>query len=204
VEKLRILIVEDHYATLEGLVGGLSRETEFEIVGGCADSDEGLALADRERPQIIVLDLHVPGKLKPIAMITEFLRFPERRLIVFSAESRLAYVQSILALGVSAYLLKSERVSKVSDTIRQVSSGASGIVSSEITRDFKKITPSENEVLHMLGKGMKYQEIADLRCTSVPTARKQCEILLLKLDLQNREQLIAWAVQNGYGSDDLG
>lgn len=55
----------------------------------------------------------------------------------------------------------------------------------------------------MLGRGMKYQEIADERCTSVATARKQCEVLLLKLDLANREQLIAWAVQNGYGSEEL-
>ena len=56
----------------------------------------------------------------------------------------------------------------------------------------------------MLGKGMKYQEIADLRFTSIATARKQCEVLLLKLGLETREQLIAWSVQNGYGSDDFG
>jgi Bacterial regulatory proteins, luxR family. len=55
----------------------------------------------------------------------------------------------------------------------------------------------------MLGRGMKYEEIAEERSTSMATARKQCEVLLLKLNLRNREQLIAWAVQNGYGSKEL-
>jgi DNA-binding NarL/FixJ family response regulator len=59
------------------------------------------------------------------------------------------------------------------------------------------------EVLTMLGKGMKYHEIAEQRMTSVATARKQCETLLLKLNLESREQLIAWAVQNGFGSVDI-
>jgi DNA-binding NarL/FixJ family response regulator len=57
--------------------------------------------------------------------------------------------------------------------------------------------------LSMLGKGMKYHEIAEHRITSVATARKQCETLLLKLSLETREQLIAWAVQNGFGSVDI-
>jgi DNA-binding NarL/FixJ family response regulator len=106
-------------------------------------------------------------------------------------------------MGVSAYLLKSERVAKVAETIRLVVSGKKAITSEQVTQDNKKITPSEQEILHMLGKGMKYQEIADLRFTSIATARKQCEVLQLKLGLENREQLIAWSVQNGYGSKDF-
>jgi DNA-binding NarL/FixJ family response regulator len=104
---------------------------------------------------------------------------------------------------VAAYLLKSERVSTVAATIRKVMAGETAIMSSELSVDYKKITRSEHEVLAMLGKGLKYQDIADQRFTSVATARKQCETLLLKLDLETREQLIAWAVRNGYGSVEL-
>ncbi len=136
-------------------------------------------------------------------MIKEFLRFSDLKIIIFSAESRQAFIQEVLNMGVSAYLLKSERVSKVAEVIRRVNKGEKGIVTEELTMDRKKLTPSEQEVLHMLGKGMKYQEIAEQRFTSIATARKQCEVLLLKLNLENREQLIAWAVQNGYGSEEL-
>ncbi|HEY9717440.1 MAG TPA: response regulator transcription factor [Trichormus sp.] len=202
-DAVRILVVEDHFATLDGLIAGLSREPGFEVVGGCANSDEGLELADKLRPDIIVLDVHLPGSHTPTTMIQEYLRIPDAKLVIFSAEMRLAYVQSVLSMGVSAYLLKSERVAKVAETIRLVVSGKKAITSEQVTQDNKKITPSEQEILHMLGKGMKYQEIADQRFTSIATARKQCEVLQLKLGLENREQLIAWSVQNGYGSKDF-
>lgn len=202
-EKIKIVVIEDHQVTLDGLISGLSREEDFEVIGSSDNIDDGLKLTEEKRPDILVLDLHLPGSLGPKGMIAEFLRFPDMKLVIFSAESRQAFIHAVLSMGVSAYLLKSERIAKVAETIRKVMQGESNIVTEDITYDRKKLTPSEQEVLHMLGRGMKYQEIADERCTSVATARKQCEVLLLKLDLSNREQLIAWAVQNGYGSEEL-
>lgn len=202
-ERIRIVVIEDHQVTLEGLISGLTRETDFDIVGSSDNIDDGLAVTERERPDIVVLDLHLPGSLGPKEMIREFLRFPDLRLVIFSAEGRQAFIHEVMSMGVSAYLLKSERIATVAETIRRVVAGQKNIVTDELTYDRKKLTPSEQEVLHMLGRGMKYQEIAEERCTSVATARKQCEVLLLKLGLQNREQLIAWAVQNGYGCEEL-
>ena len=201
--SVRILVVEDHYVTLDGLLAGLAKEPGFEVVGGCANADEGLELADKLRPDVIVLDLHLPGDHGPTTMIQEYLRIPDAKVVIFSAEMRLAYVQMVLSMGVSAYLLKSERIAKVAETIRQVVAGRKSVISEMVTSEHRKITPSEQEILHMLGKGMKYQEIADQRYTSIATARKQCEVLQMKLGLENREQLIAWAVQNGYGSIDM-
>lgn len=203
-DPIRIVVVEDHHVTLDGLIHGLARETDFEVVGSSDNSEDGLKVCEESRAEVVVLDLHLPGRLGPVGMIKEFLRFADLKIIIFSAESRQAFIQEVLNMGVSAYLLKSERVSKVAEVIRRVKKGEKGIVTDELTMDRKKLTPSEQEVLHMLGKGMKYQEIAEQRFTSIATARKQCEVLLLKLNLENREQLIAWAVQNGYGSEELG
>lgn len=204
ITTIKILILEDHQATLEGLSSILAREEGFEIVAACDNSDDGLPLAEKLRPDVILLDLHLPGVLDTRRMIDEFIRIPDSKVIIFSAENRLAFVQAVLSMGVSAYLLKSERIKTVADAIRRVMRGEKSIVSQEVNFDSKKITPSEQEVLHMLGRGMKYQEIAEERLTSIATARKQCEVLLLKLGLENREQLIAWAVQNGYGNTELG
>ena len=204
-QPVSILIVEDHHATMDGLTLGLSAQPDFEVVGTAATSDTGLSLAREKHPDIIVLDLHLPGSLSPRATIEAFraLANDKTRLIIFSAEARMAFIQSVLAMGVSAYLLKSERVATVADTIRQVMAGQTSIISAEVTKTYKKITRAEMEVLTMLGRGMKYHEIAEHRMTSVATARKQCETLLLKLSLETREQLIAWAVQNGFGSVDI-
>lgn len=202
-ESIKILVVEDHHATLDGLEMGLSREPGFQIVGTSSNSDDGLVLAKKFLPDIIVLDLHLPGSQAPKSMIKAYCQVAGAKLVIFSGENRVAFVQSVLSLGVAAYLLKSERVSTVAATIRKVVAGETSIMSSELSVDYKKITRSEHEVLAMLGKGLKYQDIADQRSTSVATARKQCETLLLKLDLETREQLIAWAVRNGYGSVEL-
>ena len=122
--------------------------------------------------------------------------------IVFSAEKRRAFVQAILALGVSGYLLKSESISTVIDSIRKIAAGEKLIKSKAIAEGKEKLTKAELEILKLLGKGMKYQEIAQNRKASPATVRKQCELLILKLGLDTREQLIAWAVDNGYGTID--
>ncbi len=203
-KTVNILIVEDHQVTLEGLTAGLAREPNFSVVATSANSDEALTLVEQTKPQVVLLDLHVPGTRGPKSMIEEFCRIPGLKIVIFSAENRLAFVQAVLAMGVSAYLLKSERIAKVADTISAVVSGKTGIVSDELMHGFRKLTPSEAEVLSMLGQGMKYQDIADQRYTTVATVRKQCETLQLKLGLESREQLIAWAVKNGYGSVESG
>lgn len=120
----------------------------------------------------------------------------------FQPKEEELFVQAILALGVSGYLLKSESISTVVDTIRKVAAGEKLIKSKAIAEGKEKLTKAEIEILKLLGKGMKYQEIAGRRNASPATVRKQCELLLLKLGLDAREQLIAWAVDNGYGTID--
>ncbi len=203
-EPIKVVIIEDHQATLDGLSIGLSQESDIQIIGSSLDGDEGYALVEKMKPDVVLLNLHLPGSQGPRSMVEKFSQLKTAKLVIFSAESRMAFIQTVLAMGVQAYLLKSERVAKVSETIRRVMNGETGIVSEQVKGNWKKLTRSEDEVLRMMAKGMKYQDIADARTTSITTVRKQCETLLLKLGLDTREQLIAWAVENGYGSVDLG
>jgi DNA-binding NarL/FixJ family response regulator len=198
--KIRVLIVEDHHATLEGVSIGLSREEDLQVVGTSENSSEGLVLAKELGADVIVLDLHLPGALSPKAMVEAFAASSNAKLIVFSAENRLALVQSCLGMGVAAYLLKSERVSTLASTIRRVHAGEKGIMSEQLGVDSSRVTKAEEEILSMLANGLRYQEIADARLTAASTVRKQCDMLLLKLGLDSREKLIAWAVRNGYGT----
>jgi DNA-binding NarL/FixJ family response regulator len=199
-EQIKVLIVEDHQATRDGLGVGLARETDIEVIGACGTSDEGLQLCQSLRPDVVLLDLHLPGSVGPKTMVKNFCSIPGQRIVVFSVERRMAFVKVVMGLGVAGYLLKSEKVSKVADTIRQVLNGKKNILSDELAADQTRITKSEEEVLRLIGRGLKYQDIADQRLTSPNTVRKQCEMLLLKLGLTTREELIAWAVNNGYAS----
>ena len=202
ISKIDVLILEDHQVTLDGLRLGLSQEPDINIVGAAANSDEGLKLAKELSPHIILLDLHLPGQLGPKTMVKEFCELSSSRVLIFSGESRLAFIQAVLALGVYGYLLKSEGLARIADAIGQVAAGKRPILSASLTSGDTKLTKSEQEVLKMLARGMKYQDMAEERLTSPATVRKQCELLLLKLGLKTREELIAWAVQNGYANLD--
>lgn len=198
-----MLIVEDHQVSLDGLVSGLSREEGIEVVGTATSSDQGLNLARELKPDIILLDLHLPGSTGPKTTVKAFLGVLGSQVIIFSGENRMAFIQTILSLGVAGYLLKSESTSRVAEAIRQVIDGKKPVLSAELVSGETRVTKSEQEVLKMLARGMKYQDIADRRQASPATVRKQCELLLLKLGLESREQLIAWAVQSGYGNLEL-
>lgn len=202
-EKISVLVVEDHQVTRDGLCLGLAQQADIEVVASAASSDDGLALAHELHPQVVLLDLHLPGAAGPRSMIQKFCQIPDTKVVVFSGESRMAFIQTVMAMGAAGYLLKSENVAKVAETIRQVMAGKKPILSGDLMTGDTKVTRSEQEVLKMLARGMKYQDIADMRVTSPATVRKQCELLQLKLGLNSREELIAWAVSNGYGNLEI-
>ncbi len=182
---------------------GSQKSRELKVIGTASNSDDGLAIARDSKPDIILLDLHLPGSQGPKSTVKAFCGVLGSQVLIFSGENRMAFIQTILALGVAGYLLKSESVSKVVESIHQVMDGKKPILSPELVSGETKVTRSEQEVLKMLARGMKYQDIADRRQASPATVRKQCELLLLKLGLESREQLIAWAVQSGYGNLEL-
>jgi DNA-binding NarL/FixJ family response regulator len=199
INPIRLLIVEDHEVTLQGLKSELGRDDQIAIVGSATTSDSAVALAHELRPEVILLDLHVPGSIGPGALVKTFCdSFLDSKIIVFSGESRMAFVEEVLQAGVHGYLLKSESVSFVASTIRQVATTNQRVVSDEILTGKTKLTRAEKHLLALLAQGMKYPDIADKRFTSIHTVRKQCDLLLYKLGLESREQLIAWAVANGY------
>lgn len=199
--NIRVAIVEDHEATLAGLASALNAESDIEVVAQATDAITGLELAKEKSPDIILLDLHLPGSEGPRSTVKKFCELPGK-VIVFSAENRRAFVQAILDLGVAGYLLKSESISNVIEAIKTVSNGGKVVKSQSIAMGKEKLTKAEQDVLTLLSRGMKYHEIGEERSASPATVRKQCELLLLKLGLDNREQLIAWAVENGYGKLD--
>jgi DNA-binding NarL/FixJ family response regulator len=195
-----VLIVEDHEATLKGLKAELSAEDDLEVVGIAACSEEGLRLAEALKPQVILLDLHLPDSPGPKSLAAAFCGLSDSKIIVFSGDSRTAILQLVLKTGVSGYLLKSESIANVAQAIRDVVSGNQPVISKGLREHERpSVTKAEQHLLVLLARGMKYQNIAAARVTSPETVRKQVDALALKLNLKSREEIIAWAVDNGYG-----
>lgn len=199
---MRLLIVEDHEVTRDGICLAISREADLEIVGTADNSDAALELARELHPEVILLDLHLPGSLGPKSMVQAFCEIPDCRVVVFSNEHRQAFIDVVMKLGAAAYLLKSEPSRVVIETIRKVFNNGTMVSPLAARPSSLKLTEAERQLLELFAHGLKYQDIAEKRFTTQSTVRKQCDLLLEKLGLENREALIAWAAKNGYGSLD--
>ena len=198
---IRIVIVEDHHATRKGLESELGIEPDLCVVGVASGLSEGLQLCDSLKPDVVLLDLHLPDSQGPKSLAMSYCRLPNTRIIVYSGDSRSAILQIVLETGVHGYLLKSEPVPVVAAAVRQVMAGQVPVISDELLKQQQnRLTPTEKDLLRMLARGMKYQEIAAQRVTAPETVRKQVDQLLEKLALNSREELIAWAAESGYGT----
>lgn len=201
---IRLLIVEDHEATLKGLKSELSAEPGIDVVAIASNFESGLKYAHELNPDVVLLDLHLPDSQGPKSLVESFCSVPNCKIVVFSGDGRMAILQIVLETDVAAYLLKSEPISKVIDVVREVMTGKGPFISEELLSSGNlRITGAEQQLLKMLARGMKYQEIAAQRVTSPETVRKQVDVLLAKLKLNNREELIAWAVESGYGKLEI-
>ncbi len=201
---IRLLIVEDHEATLKGLKSELSVEPDIDVVAIASGFETGLKFAQELQPDVVLLDLHLPDSQGPKSLVESFCSVPNCKIVVFSGDSRMAILQIVLETDVAAYLLKSEPISKVTEVVREVMKGKGPFISEELLNSGNiRITGAEQQLLKMLARGMKYQEISAQRATSPETVRKQVDVLLAKLKLNNREELIAWAVESGYGKLEI-
>lgn len=203
---IRVLIVEDHKVTLKGLKLALEEEPDISVVGAAETFTDGLRLCRSFQPAVLLLDLHLPDSPGPRSMIRQFALQLELRIVVFSGEKRQIFREAALAAGAHAYLLKDESDEVIAQTIRNCVTGthksdaASGRDCPGVGEP--RLSQGEKQILQLLARGMKYQDIADVRVTSPATVRKQCEHLQEKLSLDSREQLIAWAVENGFSGLD--
>lgn len=198
--QISVLVIEDHEATLKGLVSELSNQSDLTVVGSATTSAEGLRLLAEHKPDVVLLDLHLPDSDGPRSLAETFCKNSDSKILVFSGDSRQAIFDIILKSGVSGYLLKSEPIDKVCSAIRKLMAGGGPVVSDSLAESPTKLTKAEEHLLTLVARGMKYKDIAKERVTSPETVRKQIDQMLIKLELETREELIAWAVENGYGN----
>ncbi len=199
-KKISILVVEDHHVTMHGLISWLEGTGQFEIKGKCGNKDALIKLVEQVKPNVVLLDLHLPGSFS-MEEVLKAISAAGSRVIVFTSENRSFYVKLAFKLGASAFLLKSETFFNLAEVIRRVHSGEQNIASPGLIEQDINVSEAEEDILSMLSGGFKYEEIAQLRNTSPETVRKQCNKLLVKIGLGSREELIAWAVRNGYGGE---
>jgi len=213
MSEIRILVVDDHGVLRDAVSERLQRELDFTVVGTATDGESALALAAETRPDVILLDIHMPGMFTFEAARQLKTLLPEARIIFLSAFMSDVYIDQALDVKAHGYLTKREPIDKVIAAIREVASGGayfSDEVRSRIVVDLNgarlsdagasrlsQLSRREMEMLSYISQGLGKKEIAAITSLSVKTIDHHVTRLMNKLDIHDRVALTRYAIREG-------
>jgi DNA-binding NarL/FixJ family response regulator len=219
VTPIKVLIADDQALVRLGLRALLENEPDLEVVGDAADGLAAVALAAQTRPDVVLMDVRMPG-LDGIEATRRIIAAPETtqtRIIVLTTFEIDEYIFDALRVGASGFLLKDTRPTDLLDAIRQVVAGGA-LLSPSVTRRVVRtfvgrpsrsrrphprwatLTDREQEIAALVAEGLSNDEIAARLVISPATARTHVSRAMLKLGARDRAQLVVFAYQSGAGS----
>jgi len=207
-----VVFAEDHPIVREGIRALLTQMTEHEVVAECGDGVAALELVKEHRPDILIIDLRLPG-LDGLDVTRRVHRdFPSTAIVVLSMHSSDSYVSRAFRNGALGYVLKNADIMELRDAIvsvlngkRFISKGLRNRAQREpIPADrYELLTTREREILQMVGEGLTMSEISETLSISIRTVEKHRSNLMQKLEVKNYADLIRFALQRGLIPLDL-
>ncbi len=208
---IRILLVDDHTLFRSGIRLLLQRNPEFEVIGEAADGFEGVKRAKELKPDIVLLDLHMPGLsgLDAIGLILQ--DSPACQVVLLTVSEDAEDLAMALKKGAAGYLLKNIDADYLLESLRRVMR-ADAVISPDMTaklvasfrkpaspatNELKKLTPREGEMLAQLALGLSNKEIARKLDVAESTVKIHLQSILKKLGVNNRVQAAIYAVEHG-------
>ena len=213
VKRLRIVLGDDHALVRSGLRRLLERDQEFEVVGEAGDGLGVLEVVERQRPDVLLLDLSMPhfNGVDTAQRLHETL--PELKIIVVSMHVDEAYVLRALKAGVRGYVLKQSSETDVVDALRAVRAGhayfspeVSKLLADDFVRDLKSrnltdsydgLTFREKEIMQRLAEGVSNKELATALNVSLSTIESHRYSIFQKLNVHTIAELVLYAVRRG-------
>ncbi|MFD8018991.1 response regulator [Streptomyces lavendulae] len=208
--RVRVLLVDDHQVVRRGLRTFLEVQEDIEVVGEAADGEEGIARAEELRPDVILMDVKMPGTdgIEALRRLRE-LANPARVLIVTSFTEQRTVVPALRA-GAAGYVYKDIDPDALAGAIRSVHAGhvllqpevAEALLAAQDDQPAGAgrpgaLTDREREVLGLIADGRSNREIARALVLSEKTVKTHVSNILMKLDLSDRTQAALWAVRHG-------
>ena len=202
----RIFLVDDHRLFLSGVRNELS--DSFDIVGEAGDVDEAITGIRRTEPDVVLLDVHMPGGGGLAVMKTVHAEHPDIQFLALSVSDAPEDVIAIVRAGARGYVTKNIVPAELRDAIHRVHQGDvvfsprlagfvldafAASVPEPIDPELDQLTPREREVLRLIARGFAYKQVAKRLDISVKTVETHVSAVLRKLQLSSRYELTTWA-----------
>ena len=213
---IRVLLVDDHRLLLQTLQRLLDAQSDIEVVGTANNADEAIERVKETQPDVLLMDIDMPGQLCFDAARTIATLSPQTRIIYVSGFSSDRYIESAINSHAQGYVTKSESSDTIIEAVRSVAEGSvyfSPQILSRIVIDNRKarmatatltrrslLTPRELEIVQYLARGLSKKEIAQIMHLAVRTVDNHTTRLMSKLDIHDRVELTRYALREGLAS----
>jgi DNA-binding NarL/FixJ family response regulator len=202
---IRILIVDDHPVVRDGLRGMLASEADFEVVGEAASGAEAVLLTERERPDVVLMDLQMPGVDGATATAEIAERFPGTRVLVLTTYDTDADILRAVEAGATGYLLKDAPRERLFPAIRSAARGETVLAPTVATRLVNRmrvpaeeaLTSREIEVLELVARGSSNADVAASLFISEATVKTHLLHIFGKLGVDDRTAAVVSALERG-------
>jgi DNA-binding NarL/FixJ family response regulator len=199
-EEITCLLVDDHEVVREGLRLSLSRAPHIRVVGEAGDGETAVALAERRRPDVVIMDVRMPGMdgLEATKKLVESV--PDAKVLIFTAYNEKSLLSRGLESGAKGYILKEAPHQTLVRAIEKVAAGE-GYVDPALMPDFLSkdredmLTTREREILQLLADGMSNADVAQRLFISQETVKSHVRHILAKLEADTRTHAVAIALR---------
>lgn len=218
MKPIRIILADDHHLVRAGLRALLSVQADFEIVGEIGDGLETMKLVEKLQPDVLVLDVMMPG-LNGLAVAKQVCRrCPHTHVVMLSMHSNMAYVAEALRNGATGYVLKDSTAADLATAVRSVMAGRLFLsppltgndvlnyghrMKNSLADLYETLTEREREVLQLVAEGGTNIEIASRLSISPRTVEIHRSRVMSKLGLRSSGELVRFAIGRGIISADM-
>ncbi len=205
--SLRVVLVDDHAMFRSGVRAEIAGHVE--VVGEAGDADAAVAVIEQTRPDVVLLDVHMPGGGGAEVLKRLHTKLPDTRYLALSVSDAAEDVIGVIRAGARGYVTKNISGPELLDAMARVAAGdavfsprlagfvldafAGTIEVAQVDEDLDRLTEREREVMRLIARGYAYKEVAKELFISIKTVETHVSSVLRKLQLSSRHELTRWA-----------